>query len=86
MCRGCYRGGERMKIVIEATPKEIADFVLGLQNQLKEIDTSEPYYPAPSTWVLEGESLRQKRELEEGIRLAVWEQDAPPNTQKHNPK
>jgi len=24
-----------MKIVIEATPKEIADFVLGLQNQLK---------------------------------------------------
>ena len=75
-----------MKIVIEATPKEIADFVLGLQNQLKEIDTSEPYYPAPSTWVLEGESLRQKRELEEGIRLAVWEQDAPPNTQKHNPK
>ena len=75
-----------MKIVIEATPKEIADFVLGLQNQLKEIDTSELYYPAPSTWVLEGESLRQKRELEEGIRLAVWEQDAPPNTQKHNPK
>ena len=85
MYGGCI-GGERMKIVIEATPKEIADFVLGLQNQLKEIDTSEPYYPAPSTWVLEGESLRQKRELEEGIRLAVWEQDAPPNTQKHNPK
>ena len=27
---------EKMKIIIEATPKEIADFVLGLQNQLLE--------------------------------------------------
>ena len=25
-----------MKIIIEATPKEIADFVLGLQNRLLE--------------------------------------------------
>ena len=30
-----------MKIIIEATPKEIADFVLGVQNQLKQIDASE---------------------------------------------
>lgn len=27
-----------MKIVIEATPKEIADFVLGLQNQPETIE------------------------------------------------
>lgn len=80
------RSVREVEIKIEGSAKEIADFVLAVQNQLKEIDTSESYYPAPSTWVLEGESLRQKRELEEGIRLAVWEQDAPPNTQKHNPK
>lgn len=62
-----------MKITIECTPKEMADFVLGLQNQ----PNGTAVQKVSSDWVLEGDVLKQKQDYEAGIRLAVWEPDVP---------